>query len=372
MAPSPPTVQQQTEDGHVRVEVSGQWDLLATPEHRSQARSQLAALVASESVIWDLRGIDRMDSVGALEIWRAWGRRFPPEVRLHTYQRSIFQRLSRSPSSRPRQAGHPLHALDRLGGRIAYVLGILAELVVHTGQVLLAGLYALGRPRALPGTELSATVYKAGFRAMPLVALVNFLVGLVMAYQIGLAISQYGANSAIVGVFGTAVLREIAPWVTAIIVAGRTGSAITAEIGAMHITREMLALRTLGISPVLRLALPRVAALSVTVPLLVVLGSFFAILGGIVIAEPTLGVAPGRFLERLPHDVPLVNSWIALLKGLTNGAIIGLVATFFGLHSEPNTDSLSRMTTASVVVSLASVLILDASLGAFFVGQGLL
>ncbi len=172
--------------------------------------------------------------------------------------------------------------------------------------------------------------------------------------------------------FGTAVLREIAPWVTAIIVAGRTGSAITAEIGAMHITREILALRTLGISPVLRLALPRVAALAVTVPLLVILGSFFAILGGIVIAEPTLGVAPTRFLERLPHDVPLVNFRIGLLKGITNGAIIGLVASFFGLRSAPNTDSLSRMTTASVVTSLASVLILDAALGVLFVHQGLL
>ncbi|MFB6261151.1 MAG: ABC transporter permease, partial [Thiohalorhabdaceae bacterium] len=298
MAPSPPTIHQRSEDGQIRFEVSGRWDLLATPEHRSQARSRLAALGSPDSVAWDLRGIDRLDSAGALEIWRAWGRRFPPDVRLHPYQRSIFQRLSRTGPGSLDRTSRPHQALERLGARIAGILGTLADLFLHIGQVTIAGLYTLGRPRALPWTELSATLYKAGFRAMPLVALVNFLVGLVMAFQIGLAISKYGANSAIVGVFGTAVLREIAPWVTAIIVAGRTGSAITAEIGAMDITREMLALRTLGIPPILRLALPRVAALALAVPLLVVLGSFFAILGGIVIADPTLGVAPGRSPSR--------------------------------------------------------------------------
>ncbi|MFP4614789.1 MAG: MlaE family ABC transporter permease [Thiohalorhabdus sp.] len=372
MAPSPPTIHLHSVAGGVRAKPTGRWALLTAPRDRRRARDQLAALARPRAMGWDLRGIEGIDTAGALLLWRAWGRRLPADLRLHPYQENIFRRLERPAApTTPAEEVSP-GPLVRLGAAIALVLGRTADLTVHAGQVLLAGLHTLTHPRSVPWTELAATVYKAGYRAVPLVILVNFLVGLVMAYQIGLAISRYGPNTALVGVFGTAVLREIAPWVTAIIVAGRTGSAITAEIGAMHLTREMLALRTLGISPVLRLALPRVAALAVTVPLLVVLGGFFAVLGGMVIAEPALGMAPGRFLERLPHDVPPVNFWIGMIKGASNGVIIGVVASFFGLHSAPNTESLSRRTTASVVTGLATVLVLDAAIGALFVDVGLL
>jgi len=372
MAQAPPSVQLRSEEGVVRAELTGHWNLITAPDNRQRAREQLDTLARPRALGWDLRSIDSLDSAGALLLWRIWERQLPADLRLHPYQRAIFQRLEGSrtrPSPRRFVSPRPL---VRIGEGVTLVLATLARMALHGGQVLLAGLYALGHPRSIPWTELSATVYKAGFRAALLVILVNFLVGLVMAYQIGLAISDFGSSVAMVGLFGTAVLREIAPWITGIIVAGRTGSAITAEIGAMHITREISVLRTMGISPVLRLALPRVAALAMTVPLLAILGGFFAILGGIVIVDPTLGLAPERFLERLPHDVSLVNLWIGLFKAVLNGGIIGLVASFFGLYSSPNTESLSRMTTASVVTGLATVLVLDAAIGALFVDVGLL
>lgn len=372
MEGSPPGLRLQSEGGTPRAEPTGHWSLIAAPENCRDAQAQITSLGRPRDFHWDLRGMESLDSAGAILLWRAWGEQLPDRVDLHPYQRSIFQRLARLPERPPAALPEPFRPLVRLGRRLALTGRTLGELVLHLGNVLLAGLFALGHPRFIPWKEMSATVYKAGARAAALVALVNFLVGLVMAYQIGLAISRFGANTALIGVFSTAVLREIAPWITAIIVAGRTGSSITAEIGAMHITRELSALRTLGISPVLRLALPRVLALAVTVPLLVILGSFFAILGGMVIAEPTLGIAPTQFLQRLPHDVQLINFWIGVTKGVSNGAIIGLVASFFGLRSAPNTDSLSRMTTASVVTALALVLVLNAVVGALFVDVGLL
>jgi len=350
--------------------VTGYWNFLDYPGYHARALRLLAKVTDPTALHWDLTSVSGLDSAGALTLWRGWGRKMPAGLESHEGHRRYFDRLqglTPGPSASPEGSGTPFTSLGRLPAKLGTGM---RDLVLHFGQVVLAGAYALAHPRSIPWVELSATIYRAGFRASALIAVVNFLVGMMSAYQIGQALSAFMPNVAAVGAFSTAVLREIGPWITTIIVAGRTSSGITAEIGSMRLTGELDALRAFGVSPLLRLALPRVAGLAITVPLLVLLGDIFSILGGVVVSEAVLGIPRSQFLQHLPQDVHILNFWIGELKGLGNGIIIGMVSTFYGLRAAPSTESLSRQTTSSVVMSLTLVLVLNAGVGAFYVDTG--
>lgn len=371
--PSPqPSVQIEREEDRTWVRVGGHWTLIADPAGRERARQALEELDQPARMGWDLRDVEALDSAGALLLWRWWGRDYPADLRCHEHQRSYFQRfadLSRWTVEPPDRWWHPL---VRIGQGVRDASCTAAGIVLLLGQILVSGIFALRNPRLIPWKELSATIYKAGFRSVILLGIISFVIGIVMGYQMGSAIARYGANTAIIGVISVAILREIGPLITAIILAGRTGSAITAEIGSMHLTGEISALRTFGISPVLRLAFPRVVGLAIAIPLLVVWADFTGMVGGMVVADTTLGVSPALFLERLPNEVEIANFWIGVGKGALNGVIIGLIASYYGLYAKASTESLSRQTTASVVTSLSLVLVLDAGLSALLARMGLI
>ncbi|HET9818187.1 MAG TPA: ABC transporter permease, partial [Rhodanobacteraceae bacterium] len=168
-----------------------------------------------------------------------------------------------------------------------------------------------------------------------------------------------------------AVPRELGPVVVGLIMAGRAGSAMTASIGAMHITEEYNALRAFGSSPSLRLALPRVVGAAVSMLLLVVWTDMATLLGSALAAPAALGINYRLFLEQFVQQVQIVNFWIGLGKGALFGAVIALVGCYFGMSASPDTESLSRNTTLSVVTSLTLVLLIDASLGAALTNVGL-
>lgn len=372
MSSTQPSVQIESEEGQTRVRVAGQWTLIADPEGRERAWRELVAVPDPRGAVWDLREVEVLDSAGALLLWRLWGRQLPAGLQCHEQQRSYFDRLADLAGTASEPPWRWWHPLVRIGEGIYHALHAGGQMLLLLGQILVSAGFALRNPRFLPWTELSATIYKAGLRSVVLLGVINFLIGMVMGYQMGLEIAKYGANTAIVGVLSIAILREIGPWITAIILAGRTGSAITAEIGSMHLTGELSALRTFGVSPVLRLAFPRVLGLAIAMPLLVVWADFTGMVGGMVVADASLGISPSLFLERLPHDVDLTNFWIGVAKGVINGVIIGLVASYYGLYAEPSTESLSRQTTASVVTTLSLVLVLDAGVGALLAGAGVI
>ncbi len=372
MASQDPSVQIDRDHGRTRVRPEGRWTLIADPDGRQRASEALAEIEQPSQAEWDLRGMEALDSAGALLLWRLWGKEYPAELQCHEQQRGYFERLAGLAGRIPEPPGRWWHPLVRIGEGLYHALQAGGQMLLLLGQILVSTGYALRNPRFLPWTELSATIYKAGLRSVVLLGVINFLIGMVMAYQMGLEIAKYGANTAIIGVLSIAMLRELGPWITAIILAGRTGSAITAEIGSMHLTGELSALRTFGVSPVLRLALPRVLGLAIAMPLLVVWADFTGMVGGMVVADASLGISPSLFLERLPHDVELVNFWIGVAKGVINGVIIGLVASYYGLYAQPSTESLRRQTTASVVTTLSLVLVLDAGVGALLAGAGLI
>ncbi len=195
---------------------------------------------------------------------------------------------------------------------------------------------------------------------MPVTALVGFLIGVVLSYLSALQLQLFGADVFIVNILGFGIIRELGPVLVAVLVAGRSGSAMTAQIGVMRVTEEIDALTTMGISRYVRLVLPKVVALTLAMPLVTLWGSSMALFGGMVSANLQLGLSFDFFLNALPRAVPAVNLLIGLSKGAVFGLLIALVACHFGLRVRPNTESLSANTTASVVSSITVVILVDA------------
>ena len=177
--------------------------------------------------------------------------------------------------------------------------------------------------------------------AMPVSALVGFLIGVALSYLSALQLKQFGADVFIVNILGMGIVRELGPVLVAVLIAGRSGSAMTAQLGVMRVTEEIDALSTMGVSTSLRLVFPKVIALAIAMPLLVLWTTAIALVGGMIAAQLQLDLSYGFFIQALPEAVPVANLWIGLLKGLVFGILIALVACHFGLRVRPNTDSLS-------------------------------
>jgi phospholipid/cholesterol/gamma-HCH transport system permease protein len=348
----------QTLDG--RVVLSGDWTLTALAAPVSALRARLEARAAGNPC-WDLSAIARLDSAGAVILWQCWGRRWPGRLEASEEQRAILARAAAvPPRQRVRQATPLLDGLAALGYVALSAGGNAREFVTLIGQLALDLLYLCGHPRDIPLKEFSATLYKSGAQALPVTALVGFLIGVVLSYLSSLQLKMFGADIFIVNLIGISIIREIGPVIVAVLVAGRSGSSMTAQIGVMRVTEEIDALTTMGISRTLRLVLPKVAALACAMPLLVVWCAAAGIAGGMVSANLEMGLAYGYFIDMLPKAVPLANLWISLGKGFCFGLLIALIACHFGLKVRPNTESLSALTTLSVVSSITLVIIVDA------------
>ncbi len=208
--------------------------------------------------------------------------------------------------------------------------------------------------------ELVSEIDKVAVTAVPIVAMVTFLIGIVISYLLGNQLQYYGANIFVVDGIATAMCRELSPILVAIILAGRSGSAFSAELGSMKMNQEVDSISVLGLSVNQVLVIPRILALFLCMPLLVFVGDFFGILGGVFIANIHLDVGTENFLDRLQQVLTLKNVFIGLLKGPLFALFIGTIACHLGLGAEPNAVSIGRNTTRTVVRSIVSVIILNA------------
>ncbi len=246
----------------------------------------------------------------------------------------------------------------------------LREALLLAGQRLLDALAWLRRPGRIAWREISANVYRAGAQALPITALVGFLVGVTLSYLTSRQLKSFGADIYIVNILGIGVWRELGPLLAAVLVAGRSGSSMTAQLGVMRVTQELDALSVMGISHTARLVLPKVLALAVAMPLISAWTSLLMLLGGMMAARGTLGLDPQQFARALPAAVPLGNLVLGLGKSVGFGALIALVACHFGLRVAPDTQSLGDGTTASVVSSITAVIVLDAMAAVLFSNIG--
>jgi phospholipid/cholesterol/gamma-HCH transport system permease protein len=244
-------------------------------------------------------------------------------------------------------------------------------LLTLAGQLLLDALMLLRAPRRGPWRDVSGHLYRIGATALPITALVGFMIGIVLAYLMSRQLRQFGADTFIVNILGIALLRELGPMLAAILVAGRSGSAITAQIGVMRVTEELDAMRVMGIAQGYRLVLPRAMAMAVAMPLISAWTTLAALLGGMLAADAVLGVTPAYFFAALPNAVDIGNLWLGLGKSVVFGLLIALIGCHYGLRVKPNTVSLGQGTTASVVTSITVVLLVDAACAVIFKNVGL-
>jgi phospholipid/cholesterol/gamma-HCH transport system permease protein len=343
--------------------LSGRWTLRELAGNDDDWQARLMAGGRRTEASWDCTGIETLDSAGALLLWRAWGRKLPAMLLIQPEHLRIFERIAATEAVMPRLPEAPQAHSERLVALGAALLALrdhLQAFITLLGQLILDGLHPLRYPADLPRREISANIYKSGVRAMPVTALVGFLIGVVLSYLSSLQLRQFGADIFIVNILGLGIIRELGPVLVAVLVAGRSGSAMTAQLGVMRVTEEIDALATMGVPRSLRLIFPKVLALGIAMPLLVLWTTTIALVGGMVSAQLQLDISYGYFFETLPKAVPVANLWIGLAKGVVFGIAIALVACHFGLRVQPNTESLSANTTASVVSAITVVIILDA------------
>ena len=254
---------------------------------------------------------------------------------------------------------------------LANFWGQLLQLVTLLGQLILDIGYLLLHPGDIPWSEISITIYESGVRALGITALVGFLIGIVLSYLSALQLKIFGAEIYIIDILGLSVIRELGPLLAAILVAGRSGSAMTAQIGIMRVTEELDALSAMGISHSLRLILPKVTALTIVLPLIGVWTSAMALIGGMFSAQNTLDISYQQFFLKLPDAVPLINVFIGLVKSAVFGLMIALIACHFGFRIKPNTESLGNETTNSVVAAITVVIMVDAVFAILFMNVGM-
>jgi len=350
------------QNGAVVATLTGTWTLAIVGDELEVLRDELAELARKPEMTWDCTAIEALDSAGAMLLWRAWGRRLPHSLLISPEHSKIFDRLAAADAcpQAPPAAPLPFARLQRLGDRVLDIWQHVLDVVELFGRVVLNFIYLCRFPQEIPARELGANIYKAGVKAMPVTALVGFLIGVVLSYLSSLQLRQFGAEVFIINILGLGVIRELGPMLVAVLVAGRSGSAMTAQLGVMRVTEEVDALTVMGVQRSLRLVFPKVTALGLVMPLLVLWTIAAALVGGMVSAEIQLDISYGFFIETLPKVVPVANLWIALAKGVVFGTAIALVACHFGLRVRPNTESLSANTTASVVSAITVVILLDA------------
>jgi phospholipid/cholesterol/gamma-HCH transport system permease protein len=374
MPDTAPTLSLETTPDGVRAVLGGSWSAprLADETRYEIIRFKLEETAQHPPAAWDLMALNRLDHTGAQLLWNSWGRQWPASLELKSSQRTTLERVVRL--STPEPASPPTsiwNAFLRLGALVWRVWDHLVGMLALMGQLLLDALTLLRAPRRGPWRDVSSHLYRIGATALPVTALVGFTIGIVLAYLMSRQLRQFGADTFIVNILGIALIRELGPMLAAILVAGRSGSAITAQIGVMRVTEELDAMRVMGIAKGFRLVLPRAIALGLAMPLISVWATLAALLGGMIAADAVLGITPAYFLTTLPRAVDIGNLWLACGKSVVFGLLIALIACHYGLRVKPDTESLGRGTTASVVTAITTVLIVDALMAVIFKNVGL-
>ena len=376
MADNSPSISRHSSAHGISVMLSGSWTAarLAEAETWPQIETELGACAADavERLTWDLRKLQRLDHTGAQVLWNAWGHRWPDQLLLQEAQRTMLARVARYTTIAPPARRKSLWQLFLLlGDWLLRLLEHIGYFIRLNGQLLLDSLQLAGAPGRGPWRDVSGHLYRIGATALPITALVGFLIGVVLAYLMAQQLRQFGANAFIVNILGLALVRELGPVLAAILIAGRSGSAITAQIGVMRVTEELDAMRVMGIAKGYRLVLPRAIAMAIAMPLLTVWTTLAALLGGMLASDLVMDVSPAYFLQALPGAVQVSNLALALGKSVVFGLLIALIGCHYGLRVQPNTESLGQGTTASVVTSITMVILVDALFAVIFKDIGI-
>jgi len=358
---------------------SGSWIAANGATLETLSDAVMAQLDRSKTVKVDMAGIRELDTIGAWLIEKisrraiSTGRRTDVVGVADNYAGLIEEvRQVNRHSPTPPVARNPVVAKVADIGRCT--IGASEDVTAFLqmlGSLCVAILGVLRRPRSLRLTSLTYQLYRVGWQAIPIVVLITFLIGAIIAQQGIFHFRKFGADSYVVDMVGILVLRELGVLIVAIMVAGRSGSAYTAELGSMQMREEIDALSTMGLDPVEVLMLPRVVALVCALPILTFIGSMAALYGGGLVAWFYGGMGPAIFIARL-HDAVSVTSFeVGMIKAPFMALVIGIVACSEGLRVKGSAESLGKQTTTSVVKSIFLVIVLDGLFAVFFASIGM-
>ncbi len=352
----------------------GRWTAaqLTMPGVWSAVEASLAALKAEPGIRWDLRDLQRLDHLGAQALWNHWGHQWPAQLEVLPDQRAMLERVARfavvPPPYRRRTLWEYFLGLGELLFKLTDHLQDLLRLI---GQLMLDLMRLVRAPRDGPWRDVTGHIFHIGATALPITALVGFLIGVVLAYLTSQQLRLFGAEIYIVNILGLSLIRELGPVLAAVLIAGRSGSAITAQIGVMRVTEELDAMRVMGIPQGFRLVMPRAMAMALAMPLITLWTTIAALVGGMLAADIVLGITPSYFINNLPRAVMVSNLWLAMGKSVVFGLMIALIGCHYGLRVKPNTESLGQGTTASVVTSITVVILIDALFAVIFKNIGI-
>ncbi|MBI3042607.1 MAG: MlaE family lipid ABC transporter permease subunit [Betaproteobacteria bacterium] len=315
-------------------------------------------------VVLDASRVTAMDTSGAWLLHRTLrtlaGRKRPARVEgLRPEFDALLQLIAARAPVAEAAAGAPSLSV-RLGREAWRFLLEMLGMISFLGESALVLLQSLLRPRRIRWRPILYNLQTAGFDALPITGLLSFLLGIVIAYQGAEQLRNYGANIFVADLVGLSMVRELSPLLTAIIVAGRSGSAYAAQLGTMKVTEEIDALRTIGVGPIELLVLPKVIALMIALPLLTVFTDVTGVLGGMVMAKAQLGVGFIAYLDRLDEAVSLTSYMIGIGKAPVFAVIIALVGCFQGFQVSGSAESVGHRTTVSVVHAIFLVILSDA------------
>ena len=349
---------------YIRLSARGKWML----DTVFSIEKQLRKIPSGKKIIWDLSSLSDFDSAGVL-LFIEYLERFQKEttVEVEGYTSSQKEMYDLLHQNIPKiQSPKKKHLVETIGEKSVDFFKDIHEFITFMGHLMYAFVHTLLNPKEIRFKETAYHIHQSGFNALIIIGLTSFLVGMVISYQGSVQLAKFGADIFIVDTVAISLTRELAPMITAIVIAGRSGSAYTAEIGAMKITEEISAMKTMGFDPYTFLVLPRIIALMIALPLLIFFADIVGIFGGMVAASIQLDISMTQFINRVYEVLEVKHYILGMIKGPVFAFIIAAVGCFRGFQVSDNTESIGQHTTASVVNSIFLVIAFDALFSIIF------
>lgn len=355
-------------DGAERLVLSGPLLVSTIGEIETELRTLAGPIAAI-----DISGVDQIDTVGAWVTCRLAAEHGAEITGANRQAKSLLDAVESAGNDadmRPPRVPVWERVPEALGEKVYNARRAIINVIGFHGQVVIGFGSLIANPRRFPGRAVVRQMELVGVSALPIIGLMSFLIGIVIAQQGAVQLSQFGAETLTVNLVGRITLRELGVLMTAIMVAGRSGSAFAAQIGTMKLTEEIDAMRTIGISPIEKLVIPRIIASTLMMILLGFFSSVVAIIGGAVIGQFALGIPFFTFLDRIQEVVPLHDVWVGLVKAPVFGLIVALAGCYNGMQVRGNSEEVGIRTTMAVVSAIFAVIVLDAFFAVFFTEIG--
>lgn len=372
-----PTLAIERGKGALVLRADGDWTKSSAPDLERMVEEATGHLSQETAALLDVTELARLDSVGAVMLGRLLHNGDEAGISVDfkgasEEQQTLIEAARKTSGTTVPSSGKSslIDLLTDIGHGVvsAYAdikasVGFLGSIVIGMGGVLI-------KPKTFRGTSVVFHLEQVAFRSIPIIGLIAFVVGAIVSQQSIFQLRGFGAEIFVVDLIGILTVRELGVLLTAIMMAGRSGSAFTAEIGSMKMREEIDALRTMALDPIAVLVIPRLFALVIGLTLIAFLASLFSILGGGLVAWVYGNISPEIFLNRLKETLTVSSFMVGIIKAPFMGIVIGIIATVEGLRVEGSAESLGQRTTASVVKAIFVVIVLDGLFAMFFAALG--